>query len=84
MTTALIYIPQLIETVEQAEALPIGTVSMTNDPRDMPAIKVDEAFWVRVWEVSEGYETVCDIDPNTHMVGSTALVPVEVERTPNV
>ena len=80
MTT--LYKPVLIESAEQAEALPIGTVALDvaheTDPDLTPYVKITSKLWVSVWEVSDDHELggygVC---PNSHIVGDSALVPIE-------
>ena len=82
--TAL-YKPVLIESAEQAEALPIGTVALDvaheTDPDLTPYVKITSKLWVSVWEVSDDHELggygVC---PNSHIVGDSALVPIEAEE----
>ena len=78
MTT--LYRPVLIETAEQAESLPIGTVSPPDHPEDLPTIKVTEQSWVCVWDVDDDHDATYDVASNGHMIGSTVLVPVEAEE----
>ena len=70
MTT--LYRPVLIESAEQAEALPLGMVA-TSPIVDAVAIRVGYGLG---WSVS-GDEMS---DMHAHMVGWTALVPVEAEE----
>ena len=78
----VIYVPRLIESAEQAEALPVGTVALDvvheTDPDLTPYVKITSKLWVSVWEVSDDHELggygVC---PNSHIVGDSALVPIE-------
>ena len=70
-----LYKEVLIESVEQAEALPIGTVSST---ATLPIfMKVSEEWWVGVHgpdsDDDEKFEN-CDA------MGITALVPIEAEE----
>lgn len=71
----VLYKPVLIESVEQAEALPIGTVSST---ATLPIfMKVSEEWWVGVHgpdsDDDEKFEN-CDA------MGITALVSIEAEE----
>ena len=69
MTT--LYRPVLIETAEQAEALPAGTVATHPEFFPMEAFQADEgAMWT-------GFDR--DIVEPEDMVGWTALVPIEAE-----
>lgn len=61
-----LYRPVRIETAEQAEALPIGTVAINGG---LAACKSDRYSW----DCNGGHEET----PNARMVGWTALVPVE-------
>ena len=83
MTT--IYVPRLIESAEQAEALPIGTVALDHPrgTRDelIPYVKATPDRWASVWDVSalgniKSYGTA----PNEAMVGDRALVPIEAKE----
>lgn len=69
----LIYMPQLIETVEQAEALPVGTVATFSTPGLTTAAVKNKGslpgWWLGDERVSVG-ETP----------GWTALLPVEAEE----
>ena len=70
MTT--LYRPVLIESADQAEALPLGMVA-TSPVIDAVAIRVGYGLG---WSVS-GDEMS---DQHAHMVGWTALVPIEAEE----
>lgn len=80
-----LYREVLIESAEQAEALPIGTVALdhprgTRDDR-IPYVKATPDRWASVWDVSalgniKSYGTA----PNEAMVGDRALVPIEAEE----
>ena len=69
----IVYIPQLIKTAEQAEALPVGTVATFSAPGLMTAaVKNDgplPGWWCGDARVPVGKQ-----------VGWTALVPVEAEE----
>ena len=69
-----LYRPVLIESAEQAEALPIGTVAT-----DLGSTIISAAVRTDVglgWFVSGDEMT----DMHEHMVGWTALVPIEAEE----
>lgn len=79
-----IYVPRLIESAEQAEALPEGTVAnrvltfeSTWDTVTQPEVAVK--IGVNAW-----YSTAVDADAwdwlDRHLVGWTALVPIEAEE----
>ena len=70
MTT--LYRPVLIESVEQAEHLPVGTVAMH---RIGPGAAVRVGYGLG-W--SMGGEEMSE--HHSHMVGWTALVPIEAEK----
>ena len=73
MTT--LYKPALIETVEQAEALPIGTVTLPPARHSRSAVatvKCDDGFWRET-----GNEQPFT-DPE--MLDEIALVPIEAEE----
>ena len=78
MTT--IYVPRLIESVEQAEALPVGTVSIDLDSQGQPrqaSIRV-RCGWYCTGEVTaDGSPWLAPYDA---MAGDYALVPVEAEE----
>lgn len=80
MTT--LYRPVKIETAEQAEALPIGTIALLG-PERPAAFENAAAVKVGPETTSEGVEIwlVCSQSTadDAHMVGWTALVPIEVE-----
>lgn len=83
MTT--LYRPVKITSAEQAEALPVGTVAHDRDhgtePDLIPYVKVTPRFWVSVWDVSDDHELdAYGVCPNSHMVGDSALVPIEAEE----
>lgn len=72
MTT--IYIPRLIETAEQAEALPRGTVayrSVIGGPARYAATRTPSNDW---------YIGGREFQEHDFMVGWTALVPIEAEE----
>ena len=78
MTT--LYRPVLIESAEQAEALPIGTVSIDLDSQGQPrqaSIRV-RCGWYCTGEVeADGSPWLA---PHDAMAGDTALVPIEAEE----
>lgn len=82
MTT--IYVPRLIESAEQAEALPIGTVALdhpTGNAGRLPYMKATAARWASVWGVDDlGAIDAYGTAPNEAMVGDRALVPIEAEE----
>ena len=68
----IIYIPRLIESAEQAEALPIGTLARHDD--HMPVEKWRDEGGSTHW----GYiEESVEVDL---LLGWTALVPIEAEE----
>lgn len=67
MTTRTVYVPRLIESAEQAEALPEGTVAA--HPDHWPREKFQS-----VWQECDG------LWDNSAMIGWTALVPIEAEE----
>ena len=76
----IVYIPTPITSVEQAEQLPIGTVSPPDHPEDHPAVKITRNLWVSIWDVDGDHDATYDVASNGHMIGSTVLVPVEAEE----
>lgn len=68
MTT--IYVPRLIESAEQAEALPVNTLAISADGVD-PAIRKED-----------GWHGIFGDPPYSHaeMVSDYALVPIEAEE----
>ena len=78
MTT--VYIPRLIETAEQAEALPVGTVAIESGEQGQAvgaSIRV-RGGWHCTGE-TEAYGGMWLV-PHDRMIGDTALVPVEAEE----
>ena len=72
MTT--LYKPVLIESAAQAEALPVGTVATDLGARIVSAaVRTDVGLG---WFVSGDEMT----DTHEHLVGWTALVPIEAEE----
>src|SRR5699024_1238223 len=75
-----IYVPRLIESAEQAEALPVGTVSMDLDSQGQPrqaSIRV-RCGWYCTGEVeADGSPWLA---PHDAMAGDYALVPIEAEE----
>ncbi|MGY5764967.1 hypothetical protein ACXET9_07200 [Brachybacterium sp. DNPG3] len=78
MTT--IYVPQRIESAEQAEALPIGTIALFQ-PEDPDRFENHAAVKIRPEETSENKVLWLvdsgSVDSDSGMVGWTALIPVE-------
>ncbi|MGO2362181.1 MAG: hypothetical protein ACTH6N_13765 [Brachybacterium tyrofermentans] len=80
MTT--LYKPVLIESAEQAEALPIGTVATLSEDigdgvADFYAATKAEDGWERTDSSGPSWMSPA---PATGMVGWTALVPIEAEE----
>ncbi|NIB22881.1 hypothetical protein HBA56_04310 [Pseudoteredinibacter isoporae] len=80
MSTTTIYVPTPITSAEQAEALPIGTVSISDHPDDKPSVKVTPTLWVCVWDVDDDHDATYAVAPISHMLGDFALVPIEAEE----
>lgn len=84
MTT--LYRPLLIETAEQAEALPVGTIAWSSDPahggpysiaeKGAPWSDDDAGLYDPPWWIDRGQMGAEDHG----MVGWTALVPIEAEE----
>jgi len=72
MTT--IYVPTLIESAEQAEKLPVGTLARHASGPGMDHAHKVSPIGIDVWVAVGGNST------NASMVGWTALVPVEAEE----
>ena len=76
----IVYIPTPITSVEQAEALPIGTVSIDLDSQGQPyqaSIRV-RGGWYCTGEVeADGSPWLA---PHDVMAGDIALVPIEAEE----
>ena len=72
----VVYVPRLIESAEQAEALPVGTVAFDR-PRGggIPeaSVKSDDGSWTGTLDGGKPYEA-------PQMVGDYALVPIEAEE----
>ena len=78
MTT--LYRPVLIESAEQAEALPIGTVTITPDEVgqvDQAAVRVRGGWHSTGFANEHGTPFLY---PHLAVVGDTALVPIEAEE----
>ncbi|WP_010550512.1 hypothetical protein [Brachybacterium paraconglomeratum] len=71
MTT--LYRPVLIESAEQAEALPVGTVATTADVYQVSRKIEDDGAWHRP-------DLIDDLGWDEDMVGWSALVPIEAEE----
>ena len=69
----ILYKPVKIESAEQAEALPIGTVTI-NPEEDLEAcVKIGAGRWFGTHGDARGY-------PDRVIVGDTALVLIEAEE----
>lgn len=82
MTT--LYKPVLIESVEQAEKLPIGTIGIDYDSSGQtsdPAIRVANGWHVAGYAEPDGFPTLFK---HSEMVHSYALVPVKAEEEARV
>lgn len=77
----IVYIPTPITSVEQAEALPVGTVGLPNPADDCraPYLKTEDG-WISGWYPDWRRDREQDVEPDAGMVGETALVPVEAEE----
>lgn len=64
----ILYKPVLIETVEQAEELPLGTIASVDDSWTEPAIKRGGDYWSH-----SGY-----FRKDSYVVDWYALIPIEV------
>ena len=71
MTT--IYVPRLIESAEQAEALPRGTVATYGEK----SAKLTGHHVGHVGTRGDVWLCIGEFMPNADMVGWTALVPIE-------
>lgn len=71
MTTRTLYVPVLIETAEQAEALPVGTIAISEEFAPEVFVK-DEDSWMGTH--GPGAFT------NESAVGLEALVPIEAQE----
>ena len=69
MTTRTLYVPVLIETAEQAETLPIGSVALLPYGH---RTKIDGGWW----ETPTGG----GLDESRAVVGARVFVPVEAEE----
>lgn len=77
MTTRTVYVPRLIESAEQAEALPTGTLARHSEGAGM-----DHAHKIAAMPGLMGSHWVSSmgVESNAAMVGWTALVPIEAEE----
>ena len=78
MTT--LYKPVLIETIEQAEALPIGTVARSHGSDGEPThacLRMANGWWCTNETNDDGTPFLV---PHAGMVRDTALVPIEAEE----
>ena len=72
----IVYVPRLIESAEQAEALPLFTIATIEDS---PATGYPEVARkiVNGWR---NRDLMDGLIPHANMVGWTALVPIEAEE----
>lgn len=75
MTT--LYKPVLIESAEQAEALPIGTVAVNPQDRTEASVRVQNGWHVTGVGKMDGTPSLFK---HRDMVGDLALVPIEAEE----
>ena len=78
---SIIYVPRLIETAEQAERLPVGTIALL-DPDKPAAFENHAAVRVDHYE-ADGFPWLVDsqgLAEHPSMAGWTALVPIEAEE----
>ena len=79
MTT--LYRPVLIESAEQAEALPFGTVAKRakwhegGEQDHYSAVRVGYNAWFTTSDTADRQDSL-----SRHMIGWTALVPIEAEE----
>lgn len=76
----VIYIPRLIESAEQAEALPIGTVARSHGSDGEPThacLRMANGWWCTNETNDDGTPFLV---PHAGMVRDTALVPIEAEE----
>src|SRR5699024_3677946 len=80
LNMTIVYVPRLIESAEQAEALPIGTVAIDLDSQGQPrqaSIRV-RCGWYCTGEVeADGSPWLA---PHDVMAGDYALAPIEAEE----
>ena len=78
MTT--IYVPRPIESAEQAEALPVGTVAIDLDSQGQPrqaSIRVRCGWYCTGEATADGSPWLA---PHDAMAGDYALVPIDAEK----
>lgn len=75
MTT--LYRPVLIESAEQAEQLPIGTVAVNPQDRTEASVRVQNGWHVTGQGEMDGTPSLFK---HRDMVGDLALVPIEAEE----
>ena len=74
----VIYVPRLIESAEQAEALPFGTVAKrakwheSGEQDHYSAVRVGYNEWFTTSDTADRQDSL-----SRHMIGWTALVPIE-------
>ena len=73
----IVYVPRLIESAEQAEALPIGTVAIDLDSQGQPrqaSIRARGGWYCTGEVAADGSPWLAPYDA---MVGDYALAPIE-------
>lgn len=71
----IIYVPRLIQSAEQAEALPVGTVAILDDATLPVALHVTKtAEPLMPWRNGK------HVGADENVVGAQALVPIEAEE----
>ncbi|MFI8778238.1 hypothetical protein ACIGH6_14295 [Brachybacterium paraconglomeratum] len=76
MTTRTMYVPRLIESAEQAEALPRGTVATYGEK----SAKLTAHHVGNVVTPADAWLVMDELMPSAEMIGWTALVPIEAEE----
>lgn len=75
MTTRTVYVPRLIESAEQAEALPVGTIAILDDDSLPVSLNVTKtAEYLMPWRNGR------NVGADENVVGAWALVPIEAEE----
>lgn len=69
----IVYVPTPITSVEQAEALPEGTIAIVGEPPVESSVKWDDRLWYSGRDFDDGA-------PSRRMVGALALVPIEAKE----
>lgn len=75
MTTRTVYVPRQIESAEQAEALPVGTIAILDDDSLPVSLNVTKtAEYLMPWRNGR------NVGADENVVGAWALVPIEAEE----